>query len=149
MSHPPQTEQAPNRTEPPQVTFSRDYNVAAPRPERAYLIPASEWDRLKRMVKGMASGKDWFVVTGSICVGIFVSAVFCLIGFSPSWDNVPMWAKAISLSAALCSLVLGIALFVLSNQQTGKAKESSSEITTEMERLEDAAVQSDQIIPGG
>jgi len=120
------------------ITFSRDYSVALPRGERAYMIPASEWERLKRMVSRIVPAKEWFLVAASICIGIFVSAVFALIGFSASWNSVPMWAKAIASSAAVCALVLSIGLFYLDTQQRGDIKESTNEVTSEMEEIEKA-----------
>jgi len=117
-------------------TFSREYSVAVPGGEPAYVIAASEWDRIKKMIVRIVPPKNWFVVAGSICAGMFASAVFCLLGFAPSWDNVPTWAKAVAGSVTACALVLSVGLFYLDTQQRGNIRESTTDVTTEMERLE-------------
>jgi hypothetical protein len=117
------------------ITFTRDYSVGLPRGETAYMIPATEWNRIKKMIKRLVPAKDWFVVAGSVCAGVFFSAVFCLIGFAAS-NNVPVWAKAVAWSASVCALLLGACFFYLDTQQRSNLKESTNDVTLEMEQLE-------------
>jgi hypothetical protein len=123
----------------PKITFSREYSVSLPSGETAYIIPASEWERIKRIVGRIVPPKNWFVVAGSICAGVFVSAVFCLIGFAAAWNNVPTWAKAVTGSAMVCAVVLSVGLFYLDTQQRGDIRESTGDVTREMERLEQSS----------
>ena len=117
------------------ITFTRDFSVALPRGEQAYMIAVSEWNRVKRMVERIVPAKNWFVVAGSICAGVFFSAVFCLIGFAAS-NDVPVWARSVGWSAAICALVLSASLFYLDSQQRADIRESTDDVTQEMERIE-------------
>jgi hypothetical protein len=117
------------------ITFSRDYSVGLPRGEKAYMIPASEWNRVKRMVGRIVPPKNWFQVGGSICIGIAFTAIFCIVGFAASKD-VPFWAKLVSWSATICGTVLGFGLFYLDSQQRTNIVQSTDDVTHEMEELE-------------
>ena len=58
------------------------------------MIPASEWNRIKRMVGRIVPAKNWFQVAGSIFAGVSITAIFCIVGFAAS-KEVPFWAKLI------------------------------------------------------
>ena len=118
---------------PRDITVTRDYAVALPRRERAYLIPASEWNRVKRMVSRIVPPKNWFQVGWSLCAGNCASAVFWLLGLP---NDVSFRLRVVGWSSAICSLVLGIALFYLDGQQRQDITRSSSEVTNEMTELE-------------
>jgi hypothetical protein len=119
----------------PKLTFTQEYAVVYPRCETAYMIPASGWERIKRDVKRIVPAKNWFVIGGSICAGVFVSAVFCIIGLAAS-TNPPVWAKYTAWSASIVSLVLCVSLFYLESQQRGDLRQSTSDVIADMEKLE-------------
>ena len=117
------------------ITFTRDYSVSVPRGEQAYVIPASEWTRIKRMVARIAPAKNWFEIAGSICAGIFVSGIFCLLSFAAS-KEVPSFARVVAWVATVCGVLLSCALYYLSSQQRTSIAASAQDVAHEMENLE-------------
>jgi hypothetical protein len=120
----------------PQITVTRNFHIALPPGERAYIIPVSEWERMKKMVIKIAPRRDWFIAAASACVGVCATAAFCLIGLAPFWKEVPAWAKATGCSVAASTAVLALALFYLNKQQTVDINESAEDVFRELEQLE-------------
>ncbi len=116
-------------------TFTRDYSVPRPRSEQAYLIPASEWERLKRMIRRIAPAQNWFQVGASVCAGVFFTAVFSLVSFSQS-KEVPQWAKIVAWVCIFCGALLTIALVAVDKQQTQQITVSANDVLEEMTQLE-------------
>jgi len=117
------------------VSFTREFSAFLPGGVTAFVIPATEWNRVKRMIARITPAKTWFVVAGSICAGVGISAVSCLIGFASAKD-VPTWAKAVSWGSLCTGVVLCIGLFYLDSQQRSDISYSTKEVLKEMEQLE-------------
>ncbi len=133
MNNTDETKTGPAHSE---IKVSREYSVEVPKDEGAYLVVKSDWNRIKRMVSGIVPAKDWFEVSGSICIGIAVAAIFSLIGFSASKD-VPSWAVFVDWCALVCGVILAAALFCLRGEQKVYATHRAIDITQEMDRIEE------------
>ncbi len=119
------------------IKVSRKYSVAVPKDEGAYLVAKSDWDRIKTMVAAIVPAKNWFQVFGSISIGIALAAIFSLIGFAASKD-VPNWAKKFEDWCALvCGTILAVALFILDSQQYAYTTHKTTDVTSEMDRIEE------------
>jgi hypothetical protein len=114
------------------ITVSREYSLPLPRSEQAYMIPASEWGRLKRMISKIAPPRNWFQAGGWLFLGIAITSFLPMLGagdFSFHRNIVP-WA------AIVCFGVLAAALFYLDTQQRQDITQSSKTVIDEMLALE-------------
>lgn len=117
------------------ITVSREFSVAVPKDEGGYLIPRSDWNRIRSMIRRIAPIENWFQVSASICAGVALSAGFSLLGFASSKD-VPTWAKLADWCAMICGIILSMALFALDAKQQKYTVQKTSDVTDEMERIE-------------
>jgi len=124
------------------VRVSREYSVAVPRDEGAYLVAKSDWNRIRVMITRMVPAQNWFQVFGSICIGIAVAGAFSLVGFASS-KEVPHWATFVDWCAVVCGTVLAIALFALDNRQQVYTTNKAADVTQEMDRIEELCRQSE------
>jgi hypothetical protein len=115
------------------ITVSREFSVAAPQRERAYPIPASEWERLKTKIARIAPAQNWYQAGGWLFAGV---AITTLISWLVS-DNPPS-SRATAIEWAVViggGLLAGILLFVDSQQRKGIA-ETAQSIVDDMSHIE-------------
>jgi hypothetical protein len=115
------------------ITVSREFSVAAPQRERAYPIPASEWERLKTKISRIAPEQNWYQAGGWLSAGV---AITTLISWLVS-DN-PLGSRATAIDWAVViggGLLAGILLFVDSQQRKGIA-ETAQSIVDDMSHIE-------------
>lgn len=112
--------------------FSQEYSVAAPRPKHAYLVPVSDWERLKRLICRIAPPKNWFQIGGSLVAGISVTS---LVGIWQS-DNPSFHFTVVAWTVAASGAILAIALFYLDGQQRQDITQSAKSVTDEMLEME-------------
>lgn len=112
--------------------FSQEYSVAVPRAEHAYLVPVSDWERLKRAICKIVPTKNWFQAGAWLCTGISATS---LIGVWQA-DSPSFHFKVVAWSVATSGAVLAVALFKLDTQQRQDVTQSAKSVTDEMLELE-------------
>jgi len=112
--------------------FSREFSVDVPPAGRAYFIPVTEWERLKRMIRQIVPPQNWFQAGGWLFAGI---AATTLIGIWQS-DNPSLHFKVVAWAVVLCGAIMAIALFCLDGQQRQDITQSAQSVIDEMIELE-------------
>jgi hypothetical protein len=120
-----------------QFQFTQDYQVYQAKQEGVYPIKETDWDRLKRMIESIIPHKRIFQMLYSIAIGIFGSSIFSLITIYIV-DSAPNWAILTNWIITLVSLICGVGLMILDNQQKDIVSKSSDEVISEMTLIENA-----------
>jgi Na+/H+-dicarboxylate symporter len=118
-----------------EFNFTQDYLVCKPKKEKMYPILESDWDRLKRMINNIIPKRKVFRILASGSLGIFASSIFSLISFE-SAENLSDWVLPTTWSILFTSIILGIALLILDNQQKKVVTKSTKEVLDEMNIIE-------------
>jgi hypothetical protein len=117
------------------LTISRDLSVWQPKKQGAIPIQESDWERLKRMIQAIIPHKRVFQILASVCLGIFGSSIFGLLGFAAS-QTVPSWIWQITWIVFWVSLIVGGALLFLDFLQNNMITASTKQVLGEMEAIE-------------
>jgi hypothetical protein len=120
-----------------QFQFTQDYQVYQVKQEGIYPIKETDWDRLKRMIMSIIPHKRIFQMLYSIAIGIFGSSIFSLITIYLV-DSAPNWAILTNWIITLVSLICGVGLMILDNQQKEIVTKSADEVISEMTLIENA-----------
>ena len=120
-----------------QFQFTQDYQVYQVKQEGIYPIKETDWNRLKRMIKSIIPHKRIFQMLYSIAIGIFGSSIFSLITIYLV-NSAPNWAILTNWIITLVSLICGVGLMVLDNQQKEIVTKSADEVISEMTLIENA-----------
>jgi hypothetical protein len=115
------------------ITVSREFSVAAPQSERAYPIPASEWEMLKRKISRIAPLQNWYQAGGWLCAGV---AITSLISWMASDAPESSRSSTIELAAVICSTLLAIVLLFFDRQQRHSTAETAQNIVEDMSHIE-------------
>lgn len=117
------------------LVITEDYQVYPPKPQGAYPVHENDWERIKRMVRAIVPEDSSFQTGSGIFFGIFVTALFTIIGFSASKD-VPEWARITAWVGLSLGLAMAGVLYYLGGKQKKTVTLSSQNVIEEMERLE-------------
>jgi hypothetical protein len=120
-----------------QFQFTQDYQVYQVKQEGIYPIKETDWERLKRMIISIIPHKRIFQMLYSIAIGIFGSSIFSLITIYLV-DSAPNWAILTNWIITLVSLICGVGLMILDNQQKEIVTKSADEVINEMTLIENA-----------
>ena len=120
-----------------QFQFTQDYQVYQVKQEGIYPIKETDWERLKRMIISIIPHKRIFQMLYSIAIGIFGSSIFSLITIYLV-DSAPNWAILTNWIITLVSLICGVGLMILDNQQKEIVTKSADEVYNEMTLIENA-----------
>jgi len=120
-----------------QFQFTQDYQVYQVKQEGIYPIKETDWERLKRMIMSIIPHKRIFQMLYSIAIGIFGSSIFSLITIY-LLDSAPNWAILTNWIITLVSLICGVGLMILDNQQKEIVTKSADEVISEMTLIENA-----------
>lgn len=117
------------------VRFTQDYVVRTPRESAIYPISEADWERLKRIVRGIVPARRVFQNLGSAALGIFGSGVLALVAFY-STPNLPAWVVPATWAITGASLVLGSGFYVLDSLQRDLLMTSTDDVIEEMKIIE-------------
>lgn len=120
-----------------QFQFTQDYQVYQVKQEGIYPIKETDWERLKRMIMSIIPHKRIFQMLYSIAIGIFGSSIFSLITIYLV-ESAPNWAILTNWIITLVSLICGVGLMILDNQQKEIVTKSADEVISEMTLIENA-----------
>jgi|ERR1700722_494396 len=123
----------PEANEGRQITVSREFSVAAPQSERAYPIPASEWDMLKIKISRIAPPQNWYQAGGWLCGGISITS---LLSWLTSDNSATSRSSTIQLAAFLCGALLAAVLLYVDKQQRHSTAETAQNIVEDMSHIE-------------
>jgi hypothetical protein len=115
------------------ITVSREFSVAAPQSERAYPIPSSEWERLKRAISRLAPQQNWYQAGGWLCAGVSITSFISIFGSDSLLStNSPVveWVAAIS------GGLLAAVLLYFDSQQRQSIAETAQNIVEDMSHIE-------------
>ena len=116
--------------------ITQDYVIYNVKKECIFPIKETEWNRLKSMIKNIIPHKKIFQIISSILWGVFASSIFSLIGFQTAKDNLDKWVLPTTWAIFFVSLILGICLLILDNQQKEIINNSAVSVLSEMETIE-------------
>lgn len=117
------------------INFTQDYFLYTPKKQGIFPIQENDWNRLKALIKKIIPQKKVYSIISSISFGVFISAIFSLISLS-TIEHVPSWLVPTNWIVAVFSLILGIALIIIDNQQKEIIQFTSDFIIEEFEKLE-------------
>lgn len=118
-----------------ELNFRQDYLVYTPKREGIYPLPESDWQRLKGLIKKVIPEKKVYNIISSLSFGIFVSSIFSVITFY-TIDKIATWIIPTNWAILIGSLIIGISLLIIDNQQKGIITLTVNLIIEEMDSLE-------------
>lgn len=116
--------------------FTQDYTIFETKKKGLYPIHETDWERLKFMAEKIIPEKKIYIIISSICFGIFASSMFSIFSLY-TLKNLPSWILPANWAILISSLILGVILIILDNQQKQLIKYSSLNICHEMKLLEE------------
>lgn len=93
----------------PSLTISHKWEIKRPGKEEAYLVPQSDWTRLRRRVERLKSPSRIFLSIGYLLLGMAATALIGVISLIGSGDYKPVICLAIFATTSICG---GLCLFL-------------------------------------
>jgi hypothetical protein len=118
------------------IRLSQDYIVVSPRESTVYPITESDWSHIKIMLNNMIQSKKIYSVLSSFFFGIFGSSIFSIISLLTLGD-LPPWILPTNIAICVSTLILGIVLLMIDDQQNKLIIYSSKLILEEMKNIEE------------
>ena len=118
------------------IEFKQDYYVYTPKTQGIYPIQEIDWDRLKSLIHKIIPEKKLYSTFSSLLLGVFISSVFSIISLN-ILENLPDWILPTNWIICISSLLIGIALIIIDNQQKEILKLTSQFILDEMVKIEE------------
>ena len=116
---------------------SRDYEVVRPGTEKAYMVPISEWDNLRKKVDRMESGGSMFHTIGAVLLGIAGTALVGALTLPEAavQSGVPTRLSCWALFAV--TLICGLLSLCFVWRQRKTLANSKEDFLSEMDRIKE------------
>lgn len=118
------------------IRVSHSLSLYQLKDESAFPIPVSEWNCLKSKVSRIGTQHRIYRNLASLFFGIFASAIMALIAFYAGAEIVKPWVLPTAWAVCIGSLILGIVLIVIDDQQKSLVSQSTQAIVDDMESIE-------------
>lgn len=125
----------------PSVSVSQAFRIDVPN-DRAFMVRHKDWDRIRRRLESAKGQRKEFSGAGWAFVGIFVSALFAGIAWSPTYRSLPValrpdaawvWPTIIILGCA--ALLIAGTMFWASHITKGAERVSIDEVLEDMDEI--------------
>lgn len=117
------------------MKFSKEYIFYPSKEQGVYPIQENDWNRIKTLIHGLIPEKKLYKVCYSLSFGVFASSIFSLLTFY-SLSSLSSWILPTNWAITISSIILGIVLVIIDNQQKEIIKLSSNFIIEEMDKIE-------------
>jgi hypothetical protein len=117
------------------IEVSQKFSLSQPKDQTARVIPETDWNRIKRMVKEITPYRNTYQSLASICVGVFLTSLTMRIGFVVTPSVSSNWIIVIT-CVVVSSFLLGIAFFVFDSKQKQSVTRDVKSVVDEMTQLE-------------
>lgn len=124
---------------PPEVhNISHSYVVIPPGEEDAHIVPASDWEHIKKKTSKISTRSSVFHTIGSVLLGTAASAGLALLTLPPVLASETRGdTYTVLVAVFLTALTCGGLSLGLSHARKNDAQHGTAEVVEEMERLEE------------
>jgi len=115
---------------------SRDYEVVRPGIERAYVVPISDWDNLRKKVDRVESGGSMFHTIGAVLLGIAGTAFFGALLLPETAVQFGVPTRVLCWALFTVTLISGLLCLYFASRQPKMVANCKEDVLSEMDRVE-------------
>jgi len=120
----------------PPFHISHDYEILPPEKEKAYPIPMSDWEYLKKKLRAIQSTVPLFHTVGTVLLSVAGSALLAAISLPRVESQIGSSTISICWVIFIATLISGLLSMYFASQQRKVVSASKDDVLDEMERME-------------